>query len=306
MPRPRRTSDSATPPPPSPGLNTLLVVALICLLVLAVGFLAYSRWQQDHAASTAQNPPSPSTTSPDLITDDRIIYAGMPRPGPNAGPETTFEVLKNIAYISGYSETRKDPLWVAYRLFRTPNPFNLPRPKGGFITDNRTTAHVKDADFARSGYDRGHMAPNSAIARCFGEQAQIETFYLSNICPQAPLLNERDWERLEVDEKKYADTLEEVWVIDGPIFADLNGGTTERLASGIAVPSAFYKILVDEDQGRPRVFSVIMPQSVSGTELPQQFLSSVDEIEKETHLDFFWKLDEATQAQMEQKTWPMW
>ena len=170
---------------------------------------------------------------------------------------------------------------------RRPSP--SPRPKGGFITDNRTSAHVKDSDYARSGYDRGHMAPNSAIARYFGEEAQHETFLLTNVCPQSPALNEKVWERLENDEKKYADAIGETWIIDGPIFGDLNGGTsTNHLASGIAVPSAFYKILPSMNTPASRaVFSVIMPQTVSGTELPQQFLSTVSEIEKETHLEFF-------------------
>jgi endonuclease G len=145
--------------------------------------------------------------------------------------------------------------------------------------------------------------------RCFGAQAQLETFLLSNVCPQAPALNEKVWERLEVKEKDYADQLEEVWVMDGPIFGDMNGSRTDRLASGVAVPDAFYKIVVDEEGhrgGRPRVFVVIVPQSVKGTERPEQFLTSVSEVEKETGLEFFWKLDAATRAELENRVGQMW
>jgi endonuclease G, mitochondrial len=278
-------------------------IVIVLLAVLIVGaYLAYVAWQKHQV--TVQ----PLEQTPDLVSDDRIIFGGPPRPAPSAGDEVQFTILKNQAYIVGYSELRKDPLWVAYRVHAVVNPPDLPRPSQ-FATDSRTAAKVRTGDFTRSGYQRGHMAPNQAIADDYGREAQVQTFLLSNICPQTPELNEHVWERLEADERKYANQFEEVWVIDGPIFADINGGRTDHLASGVAVPSAFFKILIDEQDhpgGKPRIFSAIMPQNVKGTELPQQFLSSVSEIEKETHLDFFWKIDPATQAELESKVWKMW
>jgi endonuclease G, mitochondrial len=291
MPRPRPASQRAPWP------------VLLVLAVLIVGVYFTLTWLQRQ-----QDAGVPLEQTADLISDDRLIFGGAPRPAPGAGDEVRFTVLKNRGYIVGYSDSRRDPLWVCYRAFHVAQPFDFPRP-GSFSTDPRTVARVKDADFARSGYQRGHMAPNADIMREFGQEAQRETFLLSNICPQAPELNEHVWERLEADERKYADTMEEVWVIDGPIFGDLNGGTTARLASGIAVPQAFFKILIDEEGhpgGKPRIFSVIMPQDVKGTELPQQFLTTVSEIQKETHLDFLWKLDAQAQAELEGTKWKMW
>jgi endonuclease G, mitochondrial len=101
-------------------------------------------------------------------------------------------------------------------------------------------------------------------------------------------------------------------MVDGPVFADMNGGVggvTRTLRSGIAVPAAFYKILLEDHAGaggRPRVFAVIMPQTVRGTEHPEQYLTSVKEIESETGLEFFPKLDAATREELESKVWPMW
>ena len=62
------------------------------------------------------------------------------------------------------------------------------------------------------------------------------------------------------------------------------GGT--KLKGGEDVPHACYKILVRENAGVPRVLAFVMPQTVKGTERPDQFLTSVDEIERETGLDF--------------------
>jgi endonuclease G, mitochondrial len=286
---------------PAPKSNAWPLMLVAALLIIGVYFaLTWYQRQRDSGAPLGQ--------TADLISDDRLVFGGAPRPGPGAGDEVRFTTLKNQGYVVGYSDSRRDPLWVSYRVFHVAQPFDFPRPSG-FSSDSRTDARVKDSDFTRSGYQRGHMAPNSDIMRDYGQQAQLETFLLSNVCPQAPELNEHVWERLEADERKYADQLEEVWVIDGPVFADLNGGTTPHLASGVAVPSAFFKILIDEEGrpgGKPRIFSVIMPQNVKGTELPQQFLTTVSEIEKETRLDFLWKLDAQTQAELEGTKWKMW
>jgi endonuclease G, mitochondrial len=276
-------------------------IVILALLIVG-GVLVYIAWKRQQE----QQPPLPVAETP--IVADKIVFGGLPRPAPGAGSEVEFTLLKNQAYYVGYSESRRDPLWAAYRVFRTETPFNFPRPSG-FDTDPRTLAKVKSSDYTGSGYDRGHMAPNSAIMRGFGKDAQLETFYLSNICPQSPELNQNVWERLEIAEKKYADEMEEVWVIAGPIFADLNGGETPRLRSGVAVPSAFYKIVVDEEGsrgGKPRIFSVIMPQNVKGTELPQEFVASVDQIEQQTRFDFFPAMDEAMQTQMESVVFKMW
>jgi len=75
------------------------------------------------------------------------------------------------------------------------------------------------------------MAPNHAIATRYGEQAQIETFFMSNICPQRPDPNRKVWKHLEATEADdYGNRFEEVWVIDGPIFPD---GPSEKLPTGV-------------------------------------------------------------------------
>lgn len=285
------------------GVPEILAIALILVLILGVVYFVYLQHEREKPAPPLVSLPPVATTHaipPSLISENGIVFGGLPR----ASEPVT--ILRNTAYLSGYSETRKDPLWVTYHVIHMANPFHLDRPKGNFVTDLRTRARTTHEDFTGSGFDRGHMAPNSAIARCFGATAQNETFLLSNICPQAPSLNQKVWEHLEVAELSYADKQGEVFVTDGPIFADQNGGATRKLRSGIAVPSAFYKILVEQTAGRPRAFAVIMPQTVKGTELPGQFLTSIREIEKETGIDFMPDLPPADAEALESKVWPIW
>ena len=79
-------------------------------------------------------------------------YAGLPR------STRPVRVLKNAGFIVGYSDARRNPLWVSYRVFKIDTPTTHKRPSR-FQADDRTQARVKHDDYTRSGYDRGHMAP---------------------------------------------------------------------------------------------------------------------------------------------------
>ena len=216
----------------------------------------------------------------------------------------TDEVLVNTGYVVGYSDTREDPLWVTYRVFAVSNPVSHPR-LSRFNIDTRTTAQVSHDDYTYSGYDRGHMAPNATIDYCYGQDAQRETFYMSNVCPQTPTLNRGVWAKLEATIRDWANTFEEVWVFSGPIFDN----DIETLASGVEIPDAFYKIVVDEDSDYPHVLSFIIPQNVSsGTQLVS-WLTSVDEIESKTGFDFLSGLpddiENTVEATVPTALWPI-
>jgi len=272
------------------------LVALVLIATIAVVLI----WQQP----TDREPPSTPTTQPAATTAAPIVAtagpAGADRPYAYAGlPRSALpiKVLKNQGFVVGYSDTRKNPLWVAYRILKIESPTTHKRPSR-FKVDNRTAARVSHNDYTRSGYDRGHMAPNYAIATRYGGDAQLETFLMSNICPQKPSLNRHVWKGLEMlVAKDYANRLEEVWIICGPIFDE----QIERLASGVEIPDAFYKIIVDEKDGKVRVLAFVMPQGVSSSERDQlaKFLRSVDDVEQQTGLDFLHELPDDVEDRVE-------
>ena len=217
-----------------------------------------------------------------------LVYGGK--------PSTILElnILENSSYYSAYSEKRRNPMWVGYRLDVFKGKNNLNRP-GKFITDFRTKAKIDPRVYSKTGYDRGHLCPNSAIAARYGRKGQMETFLMSNICPQKPELNRKVWERLERLEEAYANKFGGIWIITGPIFDQ----HTEILNHQVEIPDAFFKILIDEDRGKVRVLPFIVPQKVSGKEILNDFLTSVDEIEKQTGLDFFTPMDKEFQDKLE-------
>jgi len=205
-------------------------------------------------------------------------------------------VLTNIGYVVGYDDNqRHDPKWVCYRLFAVNNLKAPPRPQG-FSVDGRTRSRIASADYTGSKFDRGHCAPNYAIAVCYGAAAQLETFYMSNILPERPSLNREVWERLEQKEiKEYAQQFKEIWVTTGPVFF----GHDEHLRHDVDVPDACYKIIADEENGRVRVLAFIIPQTVKGDEDAARFLTSVDEVEKKTGLAFMSDLPDDVENRVE-------
>ncbi len=204
-------------------------------------------------------------------------------------------VLTSAGFVVGYSETRRNPLWAAYRVFASASPQTHQRPFG-FRVDRRTDARVNHDAYTRSGYDRGHLAPNYAIVTRYGRSAQLETFYMSNIIPQRPKLNRQVWRRLEEKvAKRWANDFEEVWIVTGPVFDN----EREALQSGVEIPDACYKIVADELNGQLRVLAFIIPQDVDSRAPLESFLVSVDAVESATGIDFFCGLDDAIENRLE-------
>lgn len=245
------------------------------------------------------------------IARPAMAYMGVPqvfRPG----PEGWVRVLRNEAFIAGYSEWLGNALWVTYQVQPRPTKMqSLPRPSR-FDTDMRTLrcltviACVDHDDYTGTGYDRGHLAPNHVIASRYGKRAQHETFLMTNISPQRPALNRQVWQRLEaIAEDDFARRFGAFWVVTGPIF----GEKPQWLPGGIAVPDAFYKILIRPEPGggAPRVLAFVVPQTVKGTEDLRTFLASIDDIERWTGIDFFHALpddiEDAIERQVDPAAW---
>jgi len=157
--------------------------------------------------------------------------------------------------------------------------------------------------------DRGHHAPNRAIASCYGTQAQDETFLMTNINPQHKELNEGIWKKLEARVLDYAEAFGEVWVITGAI---IDSGNVDLLDVPTlndlkpAVPDAFYKIVIREDSSLLGIETLasIFPNENLQYPLLQDYLESIEEIQSQTNLDFLWQLDDVTEQTQETTTAP--
>ena len=225
-----------------------------------------------------------------------FVYAGVPRQMAWNKPEQWVHILRNPGFLVAYSEIRRNPLWVAYRAKEIRQKQSMPRPKH-FSTDYRSLLRVSQDDYSRSGFDRGHMAPNYLISQLYGHAAQYASFRMTNITPQRQELNREFWQRVEeVEVDYYARWFKELWVITGPVFDERR----QFLASGVEIPDGFFKIMLDIDRaGRPRVLALLVPQEVRGNTPFEQLVVTVDQIEQITGFDFFPEMEDGLEAELE-------
>src|SRR4051812_1114076 len=95
------------------------------------------------------------------------------------------------------------------------------------------------SDYARSGYDRGHMAPAGDMP---DPAAMAESFTFANIVPQNPEDNRNLWEAVESAVRGLALRSGEVYVITGPLF---EGDDLRSLKGRVLVPTRIYKAVYD-------------------------------------------------------------
>jgi DNA/RNA endonuclease G (NUC1) len=138
----------------------------------------------------------------------------------NAGP-----------YRSYYSRTYKQPIFVVYTLHKGGGGCDRSgeRFRTGGLRGSATAA-----DYARSGYDQGHMAPYEDFAYDCGLAGL--TFRFFNAVPQAPGLNRGQWSRWEsvIRQVSQRDTLV---VVAGGM------GYTRKIGNGLFVPDYCWKVV---------------------------------------------------------------
>lgn len=146
------------------------------------------------------------------------------------------------AYAIGYSGVTRTPLWSAEHLTRD-NLYAAKRMrrKNSFHANESIPSgqRAELSDFARSGYDRGHMSPSGDMPNA---DAQYESFALSNMIPQNPNNNRNLWEGIESATRTLAIDHGDLYVITGPLFI---GDRLKRLHGHVLVPTMIYKAIYD-------------------------------------------------------------
>ncbi len=173
-------------------------------------------------------------------------------------------LLPQGEYIVCYSPTDRVALWAAYRL-KAEDVVDLPR-RNAFRTDPRLTAEdsAHCADYAGTGYDRGHIVPRGDMNR--SKAAQANTFFLSNMAPQTPALNRGMWRWLEDLVRSYAQRYGEVHIVVGSVIQE----PRRVLPSGnVTLPSRFYKVVIRTNaDGTREALGVVLPNLVKGLPVP--------------------------------------
>ena len=105
------------------------------------------------------------------------------------------------------------------------------------------------SDYARSGYNRGHMSPNADFAN---RTAQAESFSLANMVPQVHTNNAGIWAGIEGAARQLAMKEGEVYVVSGPAFI---GSDIQRVGN-VLVPTHLWKMLYSPKQHRSGAYVI--------------------------------------------------
>lgn len=190
-----------------------------------------------------ESPPDGEAATPHESAQEPASKAPLEptRARPEAAP---LKRLDHRFFVIHYDERFRLPQFVVYQLTREQLLHHHARRANRFFADPLLTGPVRNEDYARTGYDRGHMAPAGDFS--FDQRANNETFVLSNMAPQRAGLNRIAWKALEEQVRRWACGEEKVTVITGPV---LKPGLP-RLKSGLPVPEKFFKVVIDETPPR--------------------------------------------------------
>lgn len=291
------------------GGNTLITLFVFFIVGLLLHFKGNTRpivllWQQLTGAVTAPgisasetipghtvSVPAPADVAPELARlvgrSDFVLPKSAAR----------LQTVHHSGFSLGYAERYEQAAWVAYSLTRAQAEGPSSRERL-FLPDPKVrTGSAVFADYTRSGFDRGHLAP-AADFRNAPEQMK-ETFYMSNISPQNRDFNAGIWNDLEKLIRSWARRYEKIYVVTGPVLKP--GLPAIGRINKVAVPEQFYKVVLSVNTTHVKGIAFLLNNEPATGPL-SQFVVSIDSVEKLTGLDFFPLLPDTLETRLEAET----
>lgn len=219
------------------------------------------------------------------------------------------------AFTVYYDDRVLGPRWTAIKMtseiadansdFKRPSRFKTDR----FLRDNGF-AFTKHSDYNNlptepRKWDRGHMAQFDDV-RGYGDDAARDSMFTTNIVPQLHDFNAKGWLTLEQRMTEFARDFGRAWLLIGPIYGD----DPQPFAVGrhVPAPESFYRIAMREtEDGGLAVVAFVMPhEPIPRTVDLSEFLTSIDEIEALTGLDFLHELPDEIEDAVEMSVFAIW
>jgi endonuclease G len=140
-------------------------------------------------------------------------------------------IVNRGIYTVNFSNSLHEPLWVSYKLYKGGGDCN--RNAFRFKNDIDSFQTATDFDYAKSGYDKGHLANAEDFAYdCTKDEL---TFRYYNCLPQTPNLNRGVWKTNETKIRKWSQS-DSLLIICGGTFG-------KKKIGRIAVPDYCWKVV---------------------------------------------------------------
>jgi endonuclease G len=199
-------------------------------------------------------------------------------------------IIKRGEFIYSFNRITGFSNWVLHRLGK--DDFGpVPRFHGPFFKDSLLPIDLPrptNTDFENSGFDKGH-AVRSEERTCTNE-ANRQTFVMSNVFPQRPELNRGPW--LDCErwvEKMCKDSTYEFWIVVGPVYEKDKTEYLNKKTQKFSVPQWVFKVmLVNKPNGTTEKIAVLMPNINGIRKLDwKSYIVPISKVEELTGYKFF-------------------
>jgi len=159
---------------------------------------------------------------------------------PYGFPQTAgVQPLCQQAYLVGYDAAAKLPKYVTYELLPQ-NALGCVARTNAFAANQFVPNGAVPGDYAGTGYDKGHMAPDGDLS--WDPQVEYESFLMTNMSPQAGSLNRGIWKLLETSVRGWSVQLNQSYTV---YVGGVYNAQDKTIGKGVVVPHGFYKIVIN-------------------------------------------------------------
>jgi endonuclease G len=257
----------------------------------------------------------------DVSTEPALQRLEFPRV--KGGNSRVIIHTTNDQYCINYSVEwdcdKKSQRWSCYQMTATNRVANTKRyyPDAGkgetqYPNDPALPSqYYYDGDpFRGSGYDHGHICPSAD--RLYSVDANVQTFYLTNMQPQLHVFNAGIWEKMEEKLRSWLSTgsksEDTLYVCKGGTIDAVPGGIEkpllETLQNGLPVPRYFFMALLRKSKTGYKALAFWVEHSSDdrSNDALGNYVISVRELERLTGIDFFCNLPDDIENEVETTT----
>lgn len=193
-------------------------------------------------------------------------------------------------YSFGWSQDDFVALWVAYPLCKFYTNKTVSRTNA-WAYDPLLGAGFSSAPFSGYGgdYARGHQLPSAD--RLCSREANVQTFYGTNMTPQLNAHNEGVWSELEGKVRTIANASDTTYVVTGCVVEGVTIFTEDSDGNRMPVPVAYFKALLRYSKastlGQWNAAAFYLEHKSYPGGLEKSHSMSIDRLEEITGMDFF-------------------
>ena len=258
----------------------------------------------------------------DASTDASLARWEMPATDTSCDYITHYTSDGLLNYAMEYSKEKMHSRWVAYRYDSKLKAQVTSRSDEWGVEpfyNNNKTYQIATGFFG--GYNRGHLV--GSAERLYSHEANVQTFYMSNMSPMNGNFNSIYWGEIETLVRNWGrncgagDTL---YVVKGGTLDSLLTTTTVKNTLGetvqMAVPKYYYiAVLSLSSEGKAKAIGFwiehkdFKDSSLSNLKkIRQAAACTIDELEERTGIDFFCNvpdcIENIVEARYTRSSWP--